>query len=762
MINWIISSSALIAAIAAVRCLFKGRINPRLQYMLWLLVMLRLLLPVNIGQSAASIMNYVPEREAVSREAVQAQLAEAPQSPVQPGAVEPETVQPVTAPQPEKNTGLDELNEPITGKTGQPAEPIYPEEKPDRTALLKMLWLTGAGTVALCVLGSNLRFYWKLRRSRRMLHTYKGLPVYECAWLETPCMFGLFRPAIYMSAGISAEQMEHVLCHEYSHYRQGDHIWALLRGCCLALHWYNPLVWLAARLSKRDGELACDERVTRSLDSEERIRYGQTLISLSCAARSPIFCTATTMAGKGRELKERVEYIARRPRMMAWTMAVILLVAAFAAGCTFTGAKTEEQPEETVTVDVTAEPSSEAAAVPEPTATAEPASSASPLAGRIMDRNGQPLDPSLYPGLEGVETAFKTYLTMGDSVNLTIDLALQQRAQAILEEHLDHSGGAAVVVDVNTGEPLAILSNGGGGNKALMSAYQPEGLFLPCTGIAALRKNIITVDYEIKCEGVFDRYEDDGFAPECWIWNSVDGQHYVHDKENLAEALRDSCYYYFYCLGNDLGIDETANCAESLGLGQPTGIELPEITGTLANYHTPLGTGNEWRIGDTLEAVVGRSTNAFTPLQIAEYCAAIANNGQRYSASVLAEVTGQDGSVRYTRQPEVLSSVLDEQKQELYRIVNSWKQIVDGNWAAVHQGMYDAMNDYIHNSNNAEIWQSSTWKVAGMVHRGLFMGYAPYSEPQIAISVVTENPSNAALAQEIARDILNAYVEINR
>lgn len=742
MTAWIISSSVLIAVIAAARCLLKGKISPRMQYLLWLPVLLRLLLPVSFGESSASVMNYIPEQNAVRWEEAQASRAEAPQN-----QREPEERESAAAPQPAEGIASDKPDRPISGAVRQPGEPI-PAQKPDRTALLQAVWIAGGGVVLLCVLGSNLRFYGKIRRSRQRRGTYRGLPVYECGWLETPCMFGLFRPAIYLSPGISELQREHVLAHEYGHCRQGDHIWALLRGLCLALHWYNPMVWLAARLSKRDGELACDERVTHDLDSRERICYGQTLISLSCAARAPIFCTATTMSGKGRELKERVEYIAKQPRMMVWALVVILVVTAFAAGCTFTGAKSEQQPEDPAPTAAAAEPTPEATVMPEASLT--PALSA----GVLLDRNGQRLDPSLYPGLEGAEETFRADLAQGNSVGLTIDLALQQQGQEILEEYLDRSAGAAVIVDVNTGAPLALLSNGREENHALQSAYQPRNLFLPCTGIAVLSEYILPVDYEIPCEGVFDRYEAEGYAPECWIWNAVDGEHNCHGEENMAEALRDSCYYYFYSAGNELGIDNLEEYGKKLGLGQPTGIELPETTGTLASRRTPLGTGREWRIGDTLEAAVGRSVNAFTPLQLAEYCAVIANRGTRYSASVLNTIQDTDGELLYTRQSVVLNPVPDKKQwQPAEFMTDSW-------WEAIHRGMYEAMNDYEY--NDAYVWRESPWKVAGLSHSsyGLFMGFAPYDDPQVAICVVVEEERNASLVGEIARDILNAYIQL--
>lgn len=403
-----------------------------------------------------------------------------------------------------------------------------------------------------------------------------------------------------------------------------------------------------------------------------------------------------------------------------------------------------------------ASPSPAVSARPEPAPTVSPTPAVAP--GRLLDRNGQPLNLAQCPGLEGADQAFANYLQSGADVSLTIDLALQQQAQTLLAEALGEGGGALVMVEVSTGAPLVIASHGQGGNRALLSAYQPGNLFLPCTAIAALRSNIITPDWEIKCQGVFDRYQQDGFAPECWIWNAVPDTHYTHPEENLTTALRDCCYYYFYALGNDLGNMNLVACAESLGLGQPTGIELPENVGRVASLLTAKDEGREWRIGDTLEAAVGRNDNAFSPLQMAEYCAAIANKGQRYSASVLSSVTDQDGTVLYTRQPQVIGNILNENEQELAALLEGWNNLLDANWAAIHQGMQATMH-FLPNEANWRIWQDCSWQVAGMVNKGLFMGFAPYENPQVAIFAVAEDAADNAPAQQIARELLVFYAE---
>ena len=139
------------------------------------------------------------------------------------------------------------------------------------------MWLGGAGVLAAALLACNLRFYLRLRRMRRT-HPIPGVavPVYVARGLPSPCLYGFPRPAVYLTPAAAGEPelLGHVLRHELTHRRHGDHIWAVLRAAALALHWYNPLVWLAAVLSRRDGELACDEGALQGADDRERAAYG--------------------------------------------------------------------------------------------------------------------------------------------------------------------------------------------------------------------------------------------------------------------------------------------------------------------------------------------------------------------------------------------------------------------------------------------------------------------------------------------------------
>ena len=388
----------------------------------------------------------------------------------------------------------------------------------------------------------------------------------------------------------------------------------------------------------------------------------------------------------------------------------------------------------------------------------------------------------------------------GNHIYLTIDIALQEQVERILDSGVralirtrtnaveeskqrgewnpemktDITGAAAVVVDVNTGEPLAMASwptydvttiidkyqelldteNAPLFNRALMGAYAPGSAFKPCTSIACLSEGICNTEYKVDCEGVFTKYAAAGYSPECWIWGTTKGR-YTHPEEDVVNAIRDSCNYFFYTIVNDLGVDKLGEYAHNFGLGVATGIELVETKGNMANQANHMDyAGQEWRIGDTLQAGIGQSDSVFTPLQIAEYCATIANKGHRYSASILKSIRNYDYSEKiYEREVEELSTV----------------ESADYNWAAVHEGMYKVLNDW-QNEANALNWMSCEWICCGktgtaqkgenITNDGIFMCYGPRTNPQVAIVVIVERGGAGADVQFIARQIMDAYITI--
>ena len=358
MIEWIVSSATLLAVLIALRQVLKGRISLRLQYALWGLALLRLLIPVSFGSTAFSVANALPaETKTVSEPMTwgQAELRTESGSweyalPAQRAEFEAQRTQ--------------------ARESGELASVAAHTHTLDVKQLLLGLWIAGMGAVGFCLLGSNLRFAAKLRRSRKLLTDGEALPVYLTEEADTPCLFGIFRPAIYVTPEAAEDPMRlrHVIEHELTHRRHGDPYWSLLRGLCLVLHWYDPLVWWAAFLSRRDGELACDESTIARLGEGERAAYGRTLIEMTCRKRPALLVTATTMTGGRRGIRERIRLIARKPKTAAAALSALLLIAAVAVGCTFTGAKPAETPEPTETptsAPETAVPT--AAPVPTPT-----------------------------------------------------------------------------------------------------------------------------------------------------------------------------------------------------------------------------------------------------------------------------------------------------------------------------------------------------------------------------------------------------------
>ena len=330
MSEWIVLSCVLMAAVLVLRRLLRRRLSARFQYALWALVLVRLLVPVSFGQSPVSIENRLEEVGVV--QAAQTVRGHDRIEYTGRGSVVAYGASAYDAPQ--------VIAEGVTEAEFRQMETVLTARE-----MLLPLWWAGMAVMAASFLWSNARLRRRLRRSRRPLDgTDSTLPVYVTAAVETPCLFGLVRPATYVTprAAEDAQTLRHVLAHEQTHYRHGDHIWSVLRCVCLCLHWYNPLVWVCAVLSRRDGELACDEGTLGRIGEEERLAYGRTLLDLTCAGRGSLLTAATTMTDSKKSITERVRRIARRPRTAAYAAVLALLAAAVTAGCTFTGANAAE------------------------------------------------------------------------------------------------------------------------------------------------------------------------------------------------------------------------------------------------------------------------------------------------------------------------------------------------------------------------------------------------------------------------------------
>ena len=333
----LLTSSVLILALLALRRLFRRTISRRMQYALWLLVLMRLLVPLNVGTLAHNVLSAAAPVQA----AVEKRL-ETPVLYTQDGAERrPAQLVDGNAPQGEP------LSPPADAAHSTPADE-YSLVTPAYRAVtlaeaLTYVWYAGMLGVGMWFLVTNLRFARALRKARTP-YSVEGCryPVYLASALPSPCLFGVLRPAIYLNdaAAASPKTLRFVLAHEQTHARHLDPLWSLLRGLCLTVYWFDPLVWLAAVLSREDGELACDEGTLRALGADERTAYGKALLSLVpvCTKPQNPLLGATTMTGGKKSLKERVTRIAENRQAKTAAVFAAVALAALVCAVSFTGA----------------------------------------------------------------------------------------------------------------------------------------------------------------------------------------------------------------------------------------------------------------------------------------------------------------------------------------------------------------------------------------------------------------------------------------
>lgn len=333
----LLTSSVLILALLALRRLFRRTISRRMQYTLWALVLVRLLVPLNVGTLAHNVLSAAePVQTAVEKR------LETPVLYMQDGT-ERHPAQLLSG---EESQG-DPQSPPSDAAQSAPADE-YSIVTPTYRAValseaLTYVWYAGMLIVGAWFLFTNLRFARALRKARTP-YSVEGCryPVYLVSALPSPCLFGVLRPAIYLNnaAAASPELLRFVLAHEQTHARHLDPLWSLLRGLCLTVYWFDPLVWLAAVLSREDGELACDEGTLRALGADERTAYGKALLSLVpvCTKPQNPLLGATTMTDGKKSLKERVTRIAENRQAKTAAVFAAVALAALVCAVSFTGA----------------------------------------------------------------------------------------------------------------------------------------------------------------------------------------------------------------------------------------------------------------------------------------------------------------------------------------------------------------------------------------------------------------------------------------
>lgn len=326
-----ISSTVMILLVMLFRVIFRGKVRHCLIYAMWLFVALRLLVPINIGTfsfGVSGMMNQVQNHTENTKEIENDKMQE--------GSL---------------NTLVLHKNTTTNSKMTVPEEKEIPaqisaQEKMQEAwkAYKDKIWLAGTCSILLVVLAANIFYVHKLKKNRKSFDKFREgkLPVYVTENVQVPCLYGVFKTAIYLPAQrldqLTEEQVKWIICHEECHYRQGDHIWSLLRILLTAVYWFHPLVWAAAYLSKKDAEISCDEKVLANSNLTQKIAYGKTLICVASRDRKlSVFYPTTAVVGTKKELKNRMRKIVEENKYKRKAKVVLAVIMVTSVVFTFSG-----------------------------------------------------------------------------------------------------------------------------------------------------------------------------------------------------------------------------------------------------------------------------------------------------------------------------------------------------------------------------------------------------------------------------------------
>lgn len=329
MLREVLTVSALILAVLLVRAIFKNRVPKRMVYTLWLVVLVKLCLPGTLVS-----LPVLPAEEA----AAPVQRVELPVQPLP--AQQP--VQAVTQPQ----TPVQQPVSPAQEAAEAPAKPLTAMQ------IFQIVWAGGSALLGLWLFGTWLVFMVQLHKSRRFLGRHGRTRIYISSTVKSPCLAGLV-PAVYLTEDVlQTAETELILRHELTHLRHLDHLWSFCRAAAVIAYWWNPFIWLAAILSKRDAELACDEAVAAGLSDAQRLVYARAIL-----AQAPRRAAALSLAGP--PVRERILFLTKKQRTSALCVILALLLIISAAGCSLTELTRQKSGE--ITLPEEAEPAQQEA-----------------------------------------------------------------------------------------------------------------------------------------------------------------------------------------------------------------------------------------------------------------------------------------------------------------------------------------------------------------------------------------------------------------
>ena len=377
----------------------------------------------------------------------------------------------------------------------------------------------------------------------------------------------------------------------------------------------------------------------------------------------------------------------------------------------------------------------------------------------------------------------------GSDIILTIDSKLQAVTEEALKNNINKianmgfsaDAGTAVVLNIKTGEVLAMASypdynpsafvngidtntwnyyiNGDTKpleNKAISAMYSPGSTYKMVTALAGLETGAITTKEKIRDTGIYRKYNS---SWKCW---NTSGHGYL----NVSEAIQHSCNYFFYEVGDRIGIDTLSKYSYYLGLGHKTGIELKgEISGVLASNQIAEQENRVWNPGETISAAIGQSYNTFTPLQMARYVAMIANRGKKLDVTIVKSIVRPDGSEvprdEYENYVNDKLGLTPDNTEEMTFKEENINAILEGMRGVTSESGGTAYSTF--RNFNIEVGGKTGSAQTGIEGKtnAWFVGFAPFDDPEIAIVVFVRNGEHGSYTAEVARDIIAQYFGMN-
>lgn len=361
----------------------------------------------------------------------------------------------------------------------------------------------------------------------------------------------------------------------------------------------------------------------------------------------------------------------------------------------------------------------------------------------------------------------------GNSVVLTIDAGLQKVTQKALKKCVDGMAdeivgttpaGSAVVLDVNSGEVLAAatypsynittyeknyakLSKNKGAplwNRAFLSTYAPGSTMKPCIATAALEEKAVKKDDTVFCGHTY-KYSD--------ITLGCTGAHGAMDVVN---AIKNSCNIFFYEMGRIMGIDTLNKYRTMYGLGQKTGIEIDEAVGVIDSPSYRQSINQTWYPGFTLQSAIGNSGDLCSPIQLANYCATVANGGTRYKCTLLKSIKTYDFTKTVWENSPVVNYKLNVKKSTLDLVHQGMRLVASETGCSASFNSLTVKPAAKTGTSQVERYVDGNKVIAT---NGFLITYAPYEHPEIAIAIAIEGAPSGASTAPVARDVYKYYFE---